>query len=80
MAAYEYSTIVRVGAVDSEALSGPSKDQASMALLHSTGWMVKEVESLLDRHQDGGWEIVSFDQLLVQGRLLVSFLLRREPR
>lgn len=51
-----------------------------MALLHSTGWMVKEAESLLDRHQDGGWEIVSFDQLLVQDRLPVSFLLRRETR
>ncbi len=77
---YEYSTITKASALDDETLSGPSKDQASMALLHSVGWMVKEVEGSLERHQGGGWEMVSLDQLLVGKRLLVAFLLRRERR
>ena len=34
---YEYSTLVRSGAVDVEALAGVSKDDAPMAMLHSTG-------------------------------------------
>ena len=76
---YEYSTMVRASAID-EALSGLSNDQARIALLHSGGWMVKEAESSLERHQGGGWEMVSFDQMLVGTRLLVSFLLRRERR
>ena len=75
---FEYSTLVRSNALDEETLTGPSNDQASIALLHAVGWMVKEAESFLDRHQGGGWEMVSFDQLLLGKRLLVSFLLRRE--
>ena len=74
---YEYSTLVRSGAVDADALAGVSKDDATMAMLHATGWAVKEAESLLDRHQGGGWEIIGLDQLLVGPRVLVTFLLRR---
>ena len=77
---YEYSTLVKANALDDEVLSGPSNDQASIALLHAVGWMVKEAESSLERHQSGGWEMLSFDQMLVGKRLLVSFLLRRERR
>ena len=77
---YEYSTLVKANALDDEALSGPSNDQASIALLHAVGWMVKEAESSLERHQGGGWEMLSFDHILGGRRLLVSFLLRRERR
>ncbi len=48
-----------------------------MAMLHATGWVVKEVESLRDRRQGGGWDIVGLDQLLVGRRVLVTLLLRR---
>ncbi len=77
---YEYSTLVRSGAVDTDGLSNGSKDEASMSLLHASGWAVKEAESLLDRHQGGGWEIVGLDQLLVGPRVMVTFLLRRDAQ
>ncbi len=83
--AYEYTTIVETINLDVEQASSASPDDITRAQGEGLNQLVRRVGRAADALDGGGWEIVSFDQLLlpssqrdVPGRLATTFLLRRE--
>ena len=78
--AYEYSTWIRGATVDTEALSQISQDEFIDKLSSIHAQILPSVTQLLSSARSGGWEIVSLDQLLIGGRVVVSYLCRRPEK
>jgi len=78
--AYEYSTVIQGATVDADALSQMSQSDFINKLSSIHAQILSKVTSALVSLRGGGWEIVSHNQSLIGGRIVVSFLLRRPER
>ena len=83
--AFQYTTIVETINLDIGAASSASPDDISRAQGEGLNHQIQRVGQSADTIDGGGWEIFSFDQLLLPatqkgqpGRLATTFLLRRE--
>ena len=83
--AFEYTTIVETINLDAGQASAAPPDEITRAQGDGLNQLVQRVGRTADALDGGGWEIVSFDQLLLPaterdrpGRLVTTFLLRRE--
>ena len=83
--AFEYTTIVETINLDVGQASAASPDEITRAQGDGLNRLTQRVGRTADSLDGGGWEIASFDQLLLPssqndqpGRLVTTFLLRRE--
>jgi len=78
--AYEYSTLIRGVTVDAEALSQMAQGEfiEKMGSIHAQ--VLPGATKLLSSVRGGDWEMVSHDQLLIGGRIVVSYLVRRPEK
>ena len=83
--ALEYITVAETINLDVEEASSASADDISRAQGEGLNMLIRKAQQSADALDGGGWEIFSFDQLLLPAKeqpskLVTTFLLRREIR
>ena len=76
---YEYTTMVDTGSIDIAAAMSATAQDVSQAQGEGVNALLQKAVGAAADLAGGGWEIFSFDQLLVGDKIVTTFLLRR-PR
>jgi hypothetical protein len=77
---YEYTVMVETGLLDAAQASAASPEAVSKAQGDGVNGLLQKVARNAAQLAGGGWEVFSFDQLIVGNKLVTTFLLRRERR
>ena len=76
--AYEYSVMAETSMLDVAQASAASPEAVSRVQSKGVDILVNKAMRNANELDGGGWEIFTFDQLLVGNKVVTTFLLRRE--